>query len=206
MNNLLIVGAGGQGKVVLDCAQNMKCFDEIHFLDDKKVGQEVLGHKVIGKLVDVQSLREDYANAFVAIGNNRYRLQLIEDLQVLGYKIPILIHPTAIISTYAKIGIGTIVLPGAILNAGCEVGKGVIVNTSVVVEHDCRIGDGVHLSPTAKMGGEVTIGDETWVCIGATIINQITIGSNCVVAAGAVVIDDIEAQTSVYGVPAKPKY
>ena len=205
MNKLLIVGAGGQGKVVLDCARSMQCFDEIHFLDDNKVGKEVLGCLVIGKIADLENLRKDYQNAFVAIGNNNYRLQLIEEIEEMGYNVPILIHPTAIISDYAEIGTGTIILPGAILNAGCKVGKGVIVNTSALIEHDCYIGDGVHLSPTATMGGEVTIGEKTWVCIGATIINQIKIGSNCLIAAGAVVVHDVLSKESVYGIPAKPK-
>ncbi|WP_053984393.1 acetyltransferase [Niameybacter massiliensis] len=205
MNRLLIVGAGGQGKVVLDCAKLMKSFDEIHFLDDNKIGEEILGHPVIGKIADLESLRGDYQNAFVAIGNNSYRLQLIEEIEAMTYNVPILIHPTAIISEYAEIGSGTIILPGAILNAGCKVGKGVIVNTSALIEHDCYIGDGVHLSPTAKMGGEVTIGEKTWVCIGATIINRIKIGSNCLIAAGAVVIHDVLSKESVYGIPAKKK-
>lgn len=205
MDKLLIVGAGGQGKVVLDCAKRMKCFDEIHFLDDNKVGKEVLGCLVIGKIADLENLRKAYQNAFVAIGNNNYRLQLIEEIEEMGYNVPILIHPTAIISDYAEIGTGTIILPGAILNAGCKVGKGVIVNTSALIEHDCYIGDGVHLSPTATMGGEVTIGEKTWVCIGATIINQIKIGSNCLIAAGAVVVHDVLSRESVYGIPAKPK-
>lgn len=205
MGNLLILGAGGQGKVVLDCALRMNCFEKISFLDDNKVEENILGHPVIGKIQAFPDFKAEYQQAFVAIGNNSYRLKLIDELIAIGYDIPIMIHPSAVISPYAEIGKGAIILPGAILNVGCKVGKGVIVNTSVVVEHDCRIADGVHLSPMAKMGGDVSIGEKTWVCIGATLTNGIKIGKNCVVAAGAVVIGDVEDQATVFGIPAKSK-
>lgn len=205
MKDLLILGAGGHGKVVLDCALSTRQFNQIYFLDDRKVGEEILGHLVIDQISKIHLLRENYTCAIVAIGNNSYRLQLIEELLKAGYEVPYLIHPSAIVSKYSKIGEGSVVLPGAILNAGCEIGKGVIVNTGVIVEHDCSIADGVHLSPAAKMGGEVSIGEKSWICIGATIINQITIGTECTVAAGAVVINDIKDQVTVYGIPAKEK-
>lgn len=205
MEDLLILGAGGHGKVVLDCAINTHRFNEIYFLDDNKVGEEVLGHLVLDKISAYRRLKDKYTYAVVAIGNNAYRLQLINELLELGYKVPYLIHPSAIVSEYSKIGEGTVVLAGAILNPGCEVGKGTIINTEAIVEHDCIIADGVHLSPAAKMGGEVIIGEKSWVCIGATIINQITIGAESIIAAGAVVTKNVNEHTSVFGIPAKEK-
>lgn len=205
MNKLLILGAGGHGKVILDCAKWTRRYDYIYFLDDNKVGQEVLGHKVIGRLSDYEGLKASYSEAIVAIGNNNYRLKLIEELLAVGYSVPVLIHPSAVVSQYATIREGTVVLSGAILNAGCEIGKGVIINTSVIVEHDCIIGDGVHLSPAAKMGGNVRIGEKSWICIGATIINQIQIGKNCIIAAGAVVVKDVVEHTLMVGVPARER-
>lgn len=205
MKKLLILGAGGQGKVVLDLALTCEEWDEISFLDGGKIGEEVLGYPVIGDLLEYEVLREEYTHAIVAVGNNELRLKLIEALLEIGYKVPIFIHPSAVVSQFSSIGLGTIVMPQAVINVSVQIGKGCIVNTGVIIEHDCQIGNGVHLSPSATLGGTVSVGDKSWICLGAKVINNIAIGSHVTVGAGAVVIEDIEDETLVIGIPAKEK-
>lgn len=203
MKKLLILGAGGQGKVVLDLALTCEAWDEISFLDGSKIGEEILGYPVIGDLWDYEMFTEQYTHAIVAVGNNELRLKLTEELLEVGYQVPIFIHPSAIVSQFSTIGAGTIVMPQAVINVLAHIGKGCIVNTGVIIEHDCQIGDGVHLSPSATLGGTVSVGDKSWICLGAKVINNITIGERVTVGAGAVVIEDIEDETLVVGVPAK---
>lgn len=205
MKKLLILGAGGQGKVVLDLALACEEWDEISFLDGAKIGEKVLGYPVIGDLKEYEVLRENYNHAIAAVGNNDLRLRLTEALLETGYEVPIFIHPSAVVSRFSSIGLGSIVMPQAVVNVSAQVGKACIVNTGVVIEHDCQIGNGVHLSPSATLGGTVSVGDKSWICLGAKVINNITIGDRVTVGAGAVVIDDIEDETLVVGVPAKEK-
>ena len=70
MNKLIIIGAGGHGKVVYDVAESMNEFDEIYFLDDDS---SLLGNfyksEVIGTSTDI----DKYINNFsfiVAIVSN----------------------------------------------------------------------------------------------------------------------------------------
>lgn len=205
MKKLLILGAGGQGKVVLDLALTCEEWDEISFLDGGKIGENILGYPVIGDLWEHKAFREKYTHAIVALGNNEVRLKLIEELLEIGYEVPTFIHPSAIVSRFSTIGIGTIVMPQAAINVSAYVGKGCIVNTGVIIEHDCQIGDGVHLSPSATLGGTVSVGDKSWICLGAKVINNITIGKNATIGAGAVVIENIKDETLVVGVPAQIK-
>lgn len=205
MKKLLILGAGGQGKVVLDLALTCEAWDEISFLDGDKIGENILGYPVIGDLCDYEVLRDQYTHAIVGLGNNELRLKLTEALLEAEYEVPIFIHPSAVVSQLSNIGAGTIVMPQAVINVAARVGKGCIVNTGVIIEHDCQIGDGVHLSPSATLGGTVSVGDKSWICLGAKAINNITIGSKVTVGAGAVVIEDIKDETLVVGVPAKEK-
>ena len=205
MKKLLILGAGGQGKVVLDLALTCEEWDEIRFLDGGKIGEEILGYPVIGDLWDFEMFTEQYTHAIVAVGNNELRLKLIEELLKVGYQVPTFIHPSAVVSQFSTIGSGTIVMPQAVINVSAHIGKGCIVNTGVTIEHDCQIGDGVHLSPSATLGGTVSIGDKSWICLDAKVINNMTIGSKVTVGAGAVVIEAVEDERLVVGVPAKAK-
>ena len=202
VKKLLILGSGGHGKVVAEIASLMKQWDEIAFLDDKEGLKEVNGYKVIDKLKNYKLYKEEYKNAFVAIGNNKLRINLIENLLREGFEIPILIHPFTFISNNVKVDKGTVIMAGAVINTNSVIGKGCIINTSSSIDHDCILKDGVHISPGVHVGGTVNIGKCTWVCIGSSIANNITIGKNVIVAAGAAVIKDVPDNVIVAGVPA----
>ena len=168
--SLLILGAGGHGKVVLDVAESMKCYETIHFLDDgKEIGEEVLGHKVVGKILECHLYSSSYTDAIVALGNNEVRLELTRKLKELDYHIPILVHPTSVVSQYANIKEGTVIMPHAVVNADSRIGMACIINTDAVIEHDCMVGDGVHIAYRAVLGGGAKVGNEVLVDIGEIV-------------------------------------
>lgn len=205
MPKLLILGAGGHGKVVAEIASLMGLWEEISFLDDRKSLYDVIGFKVIGRFDDYMRFREEFTDAFVAIGNNQLRIKWLNALEQAGFKIPILKHPLSIISPTSHIEPGVVVMPGAVINASTKIGRGCIINTSSSIDHDSILEEGVHISPGAHLGGAVLVGTCSWICIGAGISNNIRIGKHSVVAAGSVVIEDIGDSVLVAGVPAKIK-
>jgi sugar O-acyltransferase (sialic acid O-acetyltransferase NeuD family) len=203
MSNLLILGAGGQGKVVAEIAGLMGQWERIAFLDDREDLREVMGIPVIGKLSDYASCRDQFPSAFVAIGNNPLRIKWMESLLDEGFELPALVHPSSVISKSSELGAGTVVMAGAVINPDSRIGKGCIINTSSSIDHDCVLSNGVHISPGVHLGGTVHIGSLTWICIGSSVTNNVTIGSKSIVAAGAIVLDNIPESVMVAGVPAK---
>jgi len=202
MAKLLILGAGGHGKVVSEIALLMKQWKGIAFLDDREDISEVLGIPIVGKLADLPTLRSEYEYAFVAIGSNTARLKWTEKLNHYGFNIPILIHPSSTVSAKSSIKEGTAIMAGAVINPDARIGRSCIINTASTIDHDCILQDGVHISPGAHLGGTVKVGERTWICIGATIINNTDIGYDSIVAAGAVVTKDVPSNVLVAGVPA----
>lgn len=142
---LLIIGAGGHGRVVAEVASDCG-FEEIAFLDDNSPD-------AIGKIDDLEKFTGTYEYAFVGIGNNRFRGDLIERLEKAGYKVPVLIHPTAYVSRTAQIGKGTVVEPKAIVNANTVVGNGCIIQVGGIVDHDVVLGDCVHVNAGSIVKG-----------------------------------------------------
>lgn len=174
--SLLILGAGGHGKVVLDVAESMKCYENIHFLDDgKEIGEEVLGHQVVGKIAECHLHIKDYTDAIVALGNNEIRLELTKKLKELGYHVPILVHPTSAVSQYTTIKEGTVIMPQAVINADSKIGKACIINTGAIIEHDCIVGDGSHIAYRAVLGGGAKVGCKVLVDIGSIVGRNIEI-------------------------------
>lgn len=200
--NLLIIGAGGQGKVVADIAKRMNQWEEIAFLDDNEKIKSVLGYKVIGKTSEYNKYLKEF-DVFVGIGNNDIRHMFHKELENKFASIPTLIHPSTIIGENVEIGKGTVIMPGVIINSSTKIGKGCIINTGSIIDHDNEIGDFVHISPGVRLAGSVEIGNKSWLGIGSVVINNINIAEESVIGAGAVVISHITEKGTYVGVPAK---
>ena len=111
MPNLLILGAGGFGRMIYENVQSTRQFDKIAMLDDAAKGPEV-----IGKLVDYTTLREEYPCAVAAFGNNKLRVQWVDRLLEAGFVVPTIIHPSAVVSPSAVVGAGSFVMQRAVVN------------------------------------------------------------------------------------------
>ena len=199
----IVIGAGGHGKVIADILLSGGT-DVLGFLDDNFAGegQSVLGLPILGK----PSSWNDFSDShfIVAIGSQKIRQQMVIQLQADGQsQWLIAIHPSATVSTFSTIGVGSVVMAGAVINADAVIGIHSIVNTSATVDHDCVVGDFVHIAPGANLAGGVQIGDRTLVGVGATIAPYCTVGEDVIIGAGAVVIDNIASGRTVKGVPAK---
>ena len=202
-DRLIIIGASGHGKVVADIAEKMGKYKQIALLDDNGSIETCNDFPVIGKSNDADKYLGD-TDFFVAIGNAEIRRKLFDSLVEKGAKIPVLIHPDAVIGKNVSIDIGTVVMAGVVINSETEIGKGCIINTSASVDHDCKIHDYVHVSVGAHIAGTVEIGDNTWLGIGSTVSNNVAIAKNSIIGAGAVVIKDIPENCVAVGAPAKP--
>ncbi len=197
-NRLVIIGAGGHGKVVADIALKLG-YTDISFLDDNSVG-ECFNFPIIGTTNDVVALNDEKTDFVIAVGNNLIRKSIAERYDINWTT---LIHPSAVIATSVSIGKGTVVMAGAIINPCAIIGNHCIINTCAVVEHDNLLGDYVHISPNAALGGTVTVGQATHIGIGATVKNNIEICSDCTIGAGAVVVKAIDEVGVYTGVPVR---
>lgn len=144
-NRLLIIGAGGHGRVVGEVAE--ACGYEIAFLDDQS------GNGVIGTVSDIDSVKKSSDEFFIGIGNNSMRKALQEELEQKGLSIATLVHPTAYISPTAVIDAGTVIEPKAIVNTNSVIEKGCIISVGAIVDHDAVIGAFSHVNAGAICKG-----------------------------------------------------
>lgn len=201
-NKLLIIGASGHGKVIVDIALKMNKWQVVAFLDDDENIKSTMNIDVIGKSSDTFKYIQDY-DIFVGIGNNSTRERIQENLEKLGASIPVLIHPDAIVGEQVEIGAGTVIMAGVIINCCTKIGKGCIVNTGATIDHDNIIEDYVHISPGVNLAGAVRVGKGTWIGIGSVVSNNVKITNDCRIGAGAVVVKDINEVGTYIGVPVK---
>lgn len=202
---LLILGAGGHGRVVADVAAAAG-WTEIAFLDDVHPTRVQSGvWPIVGALSDLSRVGASYDGCFAAVGEARLRLSLLEQAKSLGLQVPVLLHPAAVVSPHAKIDAGTVMMAGAVVNGFGSIAVGCIINTHSSVDHDCQLGPGVHICPGAHLAGDVHVGARTWFGLGAVAIQGVRIGADVTVGAGAVCISDVRDSVTVLGVPARER-
>lgn len=205
-SEVYIIGAGGHGKVVIDIVERMGAYSIVGVLDDDPVpiGHNFFGYPVFGDRSLMHTRNRSDSMFLVAIGNNRIRQQISNELANCG-AVPIsAIHPSAQLSRNVTIHPGTVVMACCVINADTVIGKNGIVNSHASVDHDCLIGDAVHIAPGTTVCGGVRIGSGTLIGAGTTILPGIHVGASAVVGAGSVVISDIADNQVVAGIPARP--
>ena len=200
MNKLVIIGAGGHGKVVADNALK-NGYTDICFVDDSSMG-ECMEFPIVGTSADIPNLDDGKTDFIIGIGNNAVRKKIAKANAVNWIT---LIHPSAQIGVNVSVGKGTVVMAGAIINACATVGEHCIINTHSIIEHDNTIEDYVHISPNAALGGTVRVGENTHIGLGAAVINNIDICENCIIGAGATVVKNITESGTYVGVPVRKK-
>jgi len=202
---LLILGAGGHGKVVGDCARAGGDWSELLFFDDRWPALDTCGQwRAVGTGSSLVDAADSGCSAFVAIGHAITRLTWLRRLTAAGVDIATVVHPSAVISRDVVLGKGCLIVAGAIVNIGSRLGMGCIVNTGATIDHDCVLGDGVHICPGANLGGGVHVGEASWIGIGSAVRHGVRIGTGVTVGAGAAIISDVTDGLTMIGVPARP--
>lgn len=200
MKKLIIIGAGGHGKVCADIAMKLNIYKQIFFKDDNKSGF-INGIEILNN--SIKDLVNDNTEFIVAIGDNQTRKNIIFEVLSLNGCLATLVDPSTIISKNVQIGLGTVVMPNVVVNTNSVIGLGAIINTSSVIEHDCFVKDYVHISPGAILLGNVTVNELCWIGAKSIVIQNKKIEANSVIGAGAVVVDNIEISGTYVGMPAK---
>jgi sugar O-acyltransferase (sialic acid O-acetyltransferase NeuD family) len=204
--SLVIVGAGGFGREVLDVVeaildqQRGDSGDEwrfLGFLDDQS--NDTFGRgEVLGPVEMLGGLDADY---LIGIGDPTVRQAVAEATDRMPATV---VHPGATIGPDVVLGPGTVVTAGVRVTNHVRVGKHVHLNLNATVGHDAVLGDYVTVNPGANVSGNVTLGEGVTLGTGSQVIQGRTVGAWTTVGAGGVVVRDLEGGLVAVGIPAVP--
>jgi sugar O-acyltransferase (sialic acid O-acetyltransferase NeuD family) len=204
---IIVVGAGGHGCVLVDLIQAQAEAGEpvevVAILDDAPSthGASIGGVLVRGGRALLPSIPHDAV--IVAVGDNRRRRYLQEDLARMGEVFPPLRHPLAAVSRSAIVEAGAVVCAGAVIGPESRIRIGAIVNTGARLDHHSEVACFAHIGPGATLAGRVSVGAETLIGVGASVLPGVAIGSHATVGAGTVVLADVADGATIVGVPGR---
>ena len=203
---LAILGAGHLGQQIAHYAISDKQYDEIVFFDDFTDEKIVFGHKVIGKISELEDAFKNNKFDEVLIGIGYKHLAVRKELfELFNHKIPFgtFIHSSSWIDKTAIINEGVVIYPGCRIDAFSIIDCNSILNISCSIAHNTYIGKHCFLSPSVAIAGFVKVEEQCIIGINATIIDNIKIVAKTQIGAGAVVIKNITICGLYVGNPTK---
>ena len=193
MKEIYVLGIGGSTPVFIDIAEacGYKIVGLYHYNNDR-TGEYDHGFPILGSFEDLY--RSDI------------RKEVTDKLKQLGGLVPTLIHPTAIISKYAKISEeGVVIGANCIVQADCVIKPNAVLWDMALVCHQTTIGNYCFVGPKALVGAHIEVQDFAFIGQDALLVSGKvgTMGANSLLGAGAVLTKELPANVVAVGNPAR---
>ncbi len=199
MKKLIIIGAGGFSKAIIDSLDSD--IKLIGFVDSFKTGSH-FGYPILGNSLDeIANIHEYYY--FIGIGNPEDRKNFYNYIKSLNLNLISIIDKTSIVSKYSKIGEGVYIGKQTIVNADVVIEDNVVLNTRSLIEHGNYISKHTNISTNVVLNGDVKVGECTFVGSSSVSNGQLVIGDNTTIGSGSVIIKNVDSNVVIAGCPAK---
>lgn len=207
MKDLLIVGAGGFGRELLQWSKEINArtprWNIRGFLDDnlQALNGYECDYEIVGKISEWQPHENE--EFVIALGFPEVKKKVIESLLERGAEIVTLIHPDAHIGGFCRIGKGCIIYPDTRITVNVTIGDYVTILAQNFVGHDATVGNYSTIFGNCSINGHVQIGESVLFNNSASTVPSIKIGDGAVIGAGSFVISNVRPGRHMFGNPAK---
>lgn len=213
---LVIIGAGGFGREVLDIVNDInhgsdisqtEGFDFLGFIDDGEPDMERLSRLDARYLGPSSALNElpDGCKYSIGIGSGAVRRKIDNSATAAGLEPATLIHRSATFGADVRISPGAVICAHVSVTTNVSIGRHAHINLNSTIGHDAVLADYSTVNPLCAISGEVTIAEEAMVGTNSAINQGLTIGRGSIIGSGSAVTRDVRDYILAAGVPAIAK-
>ena len=203
---IYVLGVGHNTIVTIDLAESCNyTIAGLYHYQSERTGELYFGHKIIGSNKELFTQDLHGKNFAISVGNNDIRADLFNKITERGGNVVTLIHPTAVVSKYSKIGNGVCIHALSVIAPDTVIGDDCVVSHNDLVTHGVRMGNHSSMASNIVLGAYTVMHDYAFIGSGATIVSAKAkeLGYHSLIGAGAVVIKPTPDNTVVVGNPAK---
>ena len=212
MKKIIILGTGGNSIDILDAINEInlirKKYNCIGFLDDdiSKKGNNIFGVEVLGSINDANNFSDTYfINGIGNSGNFTGKRKIIERSLVEPDRVETIIHPSSSISSFSKIGKGSVIFQNVTVCSNVNIGEHVAVLPNSIISHDVKIKDYSTIAGGVCISGNSIIGESTYIGTNSSIRENLSIGNKCLIGMGSNILSNVDDNTVYFGNPAMLK-
>ncbi|MDA3867665.1 MAG: acetyltransferase [Salinivirgaceae bacterium] len=214
MKKIIIIGGYGNGTVAASTIEDInahsktKEWEILGFLNDRETNP-INGFPVLGKVEHeavIEYLKDDnvyFLYTLISTKLNYSFLHKLHDLKIPTEKFATIIHPTAVISKFAKIGNGVCIQPFVSVGPNVEIGNHVQIYAQSLIGHNSTLKDYSYVANNACVGASVVLEEGAYLGTNCSTLENITIGKWSLVGIGSVVIKSVDDYTKIVGNPSR---
>jgi acetyltransferase EpsM len=206
---VIILGAGGNANVIKstinDINEDSNQIEILGYLDDKisdNTNQLIEG-KITKKNIDKYKKYKDvyfiWSLRSTVLGQDI--LKKYKSLDIEEKKFLTIIHPTAIVSKYSKIGYGVSIHPFVNISVNVVIKNNVHIFSHSFIGHDTTLDHFCYVANNVSMGAFIKVNEGGYLGMNCTIRERIKIGKWSIVGMGSVIINNINNFSVVAGNP-----
>ena len=188
MNRLVLIGAGGHARSIIDLVESTNAWEIIGLIGQShEIGSFVLNYPVLGTDSILEDVYKDCSHALLSIGqltSSNLRRRLVSSLSDIGFDFPVIVSPHAVVSTHASLGDGTTVGHNCVINSSASIGSHCIINSCSLIEHDVVIDSFCHVSTGVIINGGTSIGSDSFIGSGSILREGLSLPVESIVSAG----------------------
>lgn len=202
MEDIVIVGMGKYGMRLAESIRQGGKYNIIGYTDLQENPES--DYLYLG--TDEQLLRVfqiGIRNAAVGVGHKgkgEIREWLVGGLKKIGYKLPVIIDPSAMVAPNVEIGEGTYIGYRSRISQKAVIGTMCVIREDVVIDPEGWVGDYSLISTGTKIFNQAKIADHCLVGPDSKIMTKTSVGIGALIGPGATVIKDVPDGASYYGI------
>ena len=212
MKNIIILGSGGNSIDILDAINEInlisKKYNCIGFLDDdiSKKGSNIFGVEVLGSINDANKFSDTYfINGIGNSGNFISKQKIIKRSLVQPNSFETIIHPSSSVSSFSKIGKGSVIFQNVTVCSNVDIGKHVAVLPNSIISHDVKIKNYSTIAGGVCISGNSIIGESSYIGTNSSIRENLSIGNKCLIGMSSNILSNVDDNTVYFGNPAMLK-
>ena len=212
MKNIIILGTGGNSIDILDAINEInlisKKYNCIGFLDDdiSKKGNNIFGVEVLGSINDANKFSDTYfINGIGNSGNFINKQNIIKRSLVEPDRFETIIHPSSSVSSFSKIGKGSVIFQNVTVCSNVDIGAHVAVLPNSIISHDVKIRNYSTIAGGVCISGNSIIGESSYIGTNSSIRENLSIGNKCLIGMGSNILSNVDDSTVYFGNPAMLK-
>lgn len=212
MNKLIIIGGYGNGTVVQSTVEDInekgKKWEILGFLNDNETGN-INGVPVLGKInkYEIQKYLNDpevyFFYTLISVKLNYKFLPKLLELGIPIERFATIIHPTAVVSKFAKIGFGVCIQPFVSVGPNVKIGNHIQIFALSLIGHGAILDDYSYIANNACIGADVHLKEGAYLGTNATTLEDISLGKWSITGIGTVVLKDVPDYAKVVGNPSR---